>query len=51
MRDNRTLYIYAVTSRPKGEYEVDGDNCWFVSNDEIVTGIESDEFLEVGCNE
>jgi len=37
----------AVTSRPLSTYEVDGENCWFISHEEILAGIDRDEFLEV----
>ena len=38
----------SVTSRPPSTYEVDGEHCWFISHDEILAGIDRDEFLEVG---
>jgi len=37
----------AVTTRPQSNYEVDGESCWFISHDEIMAGIDRDEFLEV----
>ncbi len=37
-----------VTSRPMGDYEVDGESCWFVSNERMVEGLENNEFLDVG---
>jgi len=37
----------AVTSRPRGSYETDGERFWFVTEDEIMTSIDRDEFLEV----
>lgn len=37
----------AVTSRPPSTYEVDGESCWFISHEEILAGIDRDEFLEV----
>jgi len=37
----------AVTSRAQNTHDVDGDTCWFVSHEEILAGIDRDEYLEV----
>ncbi len=31
-----------------GEYEVDGESCWFVSQERMVKGVDNNEFLDVG---
>jgi guanylate kinase len=36
-----------VTSRPKGEYETDGELFWFLSEEELVSSLDKDEFMEV----
>ena len=37
-----------MTSRPQGDYEVDGQSCWFVSQERMEKGVEDNEFLDVG---
>ena len=37
----------SVTSRPRGDYETDGEAFWFVTHDDIMTSVDRDEFLEV----
>ena len=39
-----------MTSRPQSAYEVDGESCWFISHEEILAGIDRDEFLEMRDN-
>ena len=36
-----------MTSRPKGEYETDGENFWFLTEEELVASLDRDEFMEV----
>jgi len=31
-----------------GDYEVDGESCWFVSKERMLDGLEANEFLDVG---
>ncbi len=31
-----------------GDYEIDGESCWFVTHDRMVEGLEQNEFLDVG---
>ena len=31
-----------------GEYEVDGQSCWFVTQERMLDGVENNEFLDVG---
>ena len=31
-----------------GDYEIDGESCWFVSHDRMLEGLEANEFLDVG---
>jgi guanylate kinase len=40
--------LFSVTSRPIGEYEVDGEACWFVAQDRMLKGVEDNEFLDIG---
>lgn len=42
------LTFISVTSRPMGEYEVDGQSCWFVAQERMEQGIEDNEFLDYG---
>ena len=37
-----------MTSRPQGDYEIDGESCWFVSHERMLDGLENNEFLDVG---
>lgn len=37
-----------VTSRPMGDYEIDGESCWFVDHERMLDGLENNEFLDVG---
>ena len=32
-----------------GEYEVDGQSCWFVEQERMTKGVEENEFLDVGA--
>jgi len=38
-----------LSSRPMGEYEVDGQSCWFVEQERMTKGVEENEFLDVGA--
>ncbi len=40
-------FLISVTSRPKGEYETDGELFWFLSEEELVSSLDKDEFMEV----
>jgi len=40
-----------LTSRPMGEYEVDGQSCWFVEQERMTKGVEENEFLDVGSEQ
>ncbi len=31
-----------------GDYETDGESCWFVSNQKMLESLENNEFLDVG---
>ena len=31
-----------------GDYEIDGESCWFVSQERMLEGLENNEFLDVG---
>ena len=31
-----------------GEYEVDGQSCWFVAQERMTKGVEENEFLDIG---
>ena len=31
-----------------GDYEIDGESCWFVSHERMLEGLENNEFLDVG---
>ena len=31
-----------------GQYEADGESCWFVSQERMLKGIENNEFLDIG---
>jgi hypothetical protein len=44
---NCRFLIVSVTSRPKGEYETDGELFWFLSEEELVSSLDKDEFMEV----
>eukprot|EP00094_Tigriopus_californicus_P003859 TCALIF_03714-PA protein Name:"Similar to Mpp6 MAGUK p55 subfamily member 6 (Mus musculus)" AED:0.12 eAED:0.12 QI:0/0.57/0.5/0.87/1/1/8/165/409 len=37
-----------LTSRPMGDYEIDGESCWFVDHERMLDGLENNEFLDVG---
>lgn len=39
-------FSVSTTTRPKREYETDGDHYHFVSKEEFINGIDNDEFLE-----
>ena len=39
------VFTITVTSRPMGEYEVDGQSCWFVEQERMPKGVEENEFL------
>lgn len=49
VKSNPSLFATtkAVTSRPKGEYETDGELFWFLSEEELITSLDRDEFMEV----
>ena len=34
-----------------GEYEVDGQSCWFVEQARMTRGVEENEFLDVGSEQ
>ena len=34
-----------------GEYEVDGQSCWFVEQERMTKGVEENEFLDVGSEQ
>ena len=34
-----------------GEYEVDGQSCWFVEQERMTKGVEENEFLDVGTEQ
>eukprot|EP00095_Tigriopus_kingsejongensis_P003278 maker-scaffold675_size187964-snap-gene-0.31 protein:Tk03278 transcript:maker-scaffold675_size187964-snap-gene-0.31-mRNA-1 annotation:"maguk p55 subfamily member 6" len=36
------------TSRPMGDYEIDGESCWFVDHERMLDGLDNNEFLDVG---
>ena len=40
--------IFLVTNRPMADFETDGETCWFVSEERMLDGIATDEFLDVG---
>lgn len=42
------LWLITVTSRPMGEYEVDGEACRFVTQERMQQGIDENEFIDVG---
>lgn len=44
------MFCISVTSRPKGEYETDGENFWFLTEEELVASLDRDEFMEVRQN-
>ena len=31
-----------------GQYEADGESCWFVTHERMLKGMESNEFLDIG---
>ncbi len=31
-----------------GDYEIDGESCWFVPHERMLEGLENNEFLDVG---
>ena len=37
-----------LTSRPMGDYEIDGESCWFVSQERMLEGLDNNEFLDMG---
>jgi guanylate kinase len=41
------MLFCSVTSRPRGEYETDGENFWFLSEEELLVSLDRDEFMEV----
>ena len=45
----KTLFS-AVTTRPTGSIEVEADSSLVISQDEFMTAVDRDEFLEVGAN-
>ena len=45
------MFSITVTSRPMGEYEVDGQSCWFVEQERMTKGVEENEFLDVGSEQ
>ena len=45
------VFPITVTSRPMGEYEVDGQSCWFVEQERMTKGVEENEFLDVGSEQ
>ena len=45
------MFSITVTSRPMGEYEVDGQSCWFVEQARMTRGVEENEFLDVGSEQ
>ena len=45
------VFSITVTSRPMGEYEVDGQSCWFVEQERMTKGVEENEFLDVGSEQ
>ena len=45
----KTLFS-AVTTRPIGSIEVEADSSLVISQDEFMTAVDRDEFLEVGAN-
>lgn len=45
------MISFVVTSRPKGDYEMDGDSCWFVTAERMEEAISANEFLDVGLHD
>jgi guanylate kinase len=41
------MFFVSVTSRPKGEYETDGELFWFLTEEELTASLDKDEFMEV----